>query len=123
MSEQDKLRFVAEKEAYVPSAGYGQDGKPVLVKGSRQSKTGKTKRAKKDKNLPKGALSSYIIFCTQMRSIIKTEEPEIANTDIMRQTGERWRQMTPQQKAPWEALSAQDKQRYEDEMAAYNESH
>ena len=70
LSEKDKLRFAAEKEAYVPSLGFGSDGKALAV-----GKGGKAKRAKKDKNLPKGALSSYIIFCTQMRSVIKTETP------------------------------------------------
>jgi hypothetical protein len=46
--------------------------------------------------------------------------PDIANTDIMKQTGERWRAMSPEEKHPWEALAAQDKQRYDEEMAAHN---
>lgn len=45
---------------------------------------------------------------------------DIANTDIMKQTGERWRAMSAEQKTPWEALAVQDKQRYDEEMAAYN---
>lgn len=118
LSDKDKARYAAEKEAYVPTIGFGQDGKALPV-----GKGGKAKRAKKDKNLPKGALSSYIIFCTQMRSVIKAETPDIANTDIMKQTGERWRAMSVEQKAPWEALAVQDKQRHDEEMAAYNASH
>lgn len=114
MSERDKERFLMEKEAYVPTQGFDCDGKALMI-----GKNGKKRRTKKDKNLPKGALSSYIIFCTQMRDIIKTETPDIANTDIMRQTGERWREMSTEQKAPWEALARQDKQRYEEEMAVY----
>ena len=70
LSEQDKERYAAEKEAYVPTHGFGSDGKALAV-----GKSGKVKRAKKDKSLPKGALSSYIIFCTQMRSVIKAETP------------------------------------------------
>jgi hypothetical protein len=115
MSEKDKQRYVSEKDTYVPTQGFGVDGKALAV-----GKGGKMKRAKKDKNLPKGALSSYIIFCTQMRSVIKAENPEIANTDIMKQTGERWRAMSSEQKHPWEALATQDKQRYDEEMTAYN---
>jgi hypothetical protein len=38
----------------------------------------------------------------------------------MKQTGERWRAMTPEQKSPWEALATQDKLRHEEEMAVYN---
>ena len=70
MSERDKERFLAEKEAYIPTQGFDSDGKALVV-----GNNGKKKRAKKDKNLPKGALSSYIIFCTQMRDIIKAETP------------------------------------------------
>ena len=70
MSDKDKARYAAEKESYVPTQGFGIDGKALAV-----GKGGKVRRAKKDKNLPKGALSSYIIFCTQMRSVIKAETP------------------------------------------------
>lgn len=38
----------------------------------------------------------------------------------MKQTGERWRAMSTEQKAPWDALATQDKQRHDEEMAAYN---
>lgn len=115
MSDKDKERYASEKDTYVPTQGFGNDGKALAV-----GKGGKAKRTKKDKSLPKGALSSYIIFCTQMRSVIKAETPDIANTDIMKQTGERWRAMSAEQKGPWEALATQDKQRYDEEMAAHN---
>ena len=112
LSRQDKLRFTEEKAEYVPTPGYGPDGKPLF-------KQGKHRRQKKDKSLPKGACSAYIIFCTQMRPVIKGENPNIINTDIMKETGNRWRAMTPQQKQPWEDLAAQDKARFEQEMAAH----
>jgi hypothetical protein len=112
LSRQDKLRFSEEKSEYVPTLGYGSDGKPLF-------KQGKHRRAKKDKSLPKGALSAYIIFCTQMRPVIKGENPNIINTEILKETGNRWRAMTPQQKQPWEDLAAQDKARFEQEMAAH----
>ena len=113
LSRQDKLRFTEEKSEYVPSPGYGVDGKPLY-------KQGKHRRAKKDKSLPKGACSAYIIFCTQMRPVIKGENPNIINTDIMKETGNRWRAMTPQQRQPWEDLAAQDKARFDQEMAAHS---
>lgn len=70
MSDKDKEWYASEKETYVPTQGFGNDGKALAV-----GKGGKAKRTKKDKSLPKGALSSYIIFCTQMRSVIKAETP------------------------------------------------
>jgi hypothetical protein len=112
LSHLDKVRFSDEKAEYVPTLGYGSDGKPLF-------KQGKHRRAKKDKSLPKGACSAYIIFCTQMRPVIKGENPSIINTDIMKETGNRWRAMTPQQRQPWEDLAAQDKARFDQEMAAH----
>ena len=112
LSQLDKERFNEEKEAYVPTPGYGQDGKPLY-------KHKKHRRAKKDKSLPKGPCSAYIIFCTQMRPVIKSENPNIINTDIMKETGNRWRAMTPEQRQPWEDLAAQDKARFDQEMAAH----
>jgi hypothetical protein len=113
LSHLDKARFSEEKSEYVPTPGYGSDGKPLY-------KQGKHRRAKKDKSLPKGACSAYIIFCTQMRPVIKGENPNIINTDIMKETGNRWRAMTPQQRQPWEDLAAQDKARFDQEMAAHS---
>ena len=113
LSHLDKARFAEEKAEYVPTPGYGDDGKPL-------HKRVKNRRAKKDKSLPKGACSAYIIFCTQMRPVIKGENPDILNTDIMKETGNRWRAMTPEQRQPWEELAAQDKARYDQEMAQLN---
>lgn len=117
MAEQDKARFAREMESYVPTQGFGSNGKPLKIGRGKKSM-----RPKRDKNLPKGALTSYIIFCTQMRNSIKAENPDIANTDIMKKTGERWRAMSEEERAPWEALAAQDKQRFDDEMAVYNQN-
>ena len=106
LSRQDKLRYSEEKSEYVPTPGYGPDGHALM------KKKVKHKRAKR------GHCSAYIIFVIQMRPVIKGENPNIINTDIMKEAGNRWRAMTPQQKQPWEDLAAQDKARYEAEMAA-----
>ena len=106
LSRQDKLRFAEEKAAYVPTPGYGPDGHALF------KKKVKHKRAKR------GHCSAYIIFVIQMRPVIKNENPNISNTEIMKEAGNRWRAMTPAQKQPWEDLAAQDKARHEAEMAA-----
>jgi hypothetical protein len=107
LSRQDKLRFSEEKSEYIPTPGYGADGNALF------KKKVKHKRAKR------GHCSAYIIFVIQMRPVIKGENPNIINTDIMKEAGNRWRAMTPQQKQPWEDLAAQDKARFEQEMAAH----
>mmetsp|Transcript_2189 Transcript_2189/g.3377 ORF Transcript_2189/g.3377 Transcript_2189/m.3377 type:complete len:181 (+) Transcript_2189:64-606(+) len=79
----------------------------------------KRKRAKKDPNAPKGALSSYIIFSNVARNEIKAENPETPVTEVMRIIGERWRAMSAEDKLPFEEMSARDKMRYESEMSAF----
>ncbi len=41
-------------------------------------------------------------------------------TDIMRRIADMWRPLSDEQKAPWVALSSQDKARYDQEMANYD---
>ena len=45
----------------------------------------------------------------------------MTNTDIVKETGARWRAMTAEEKAPYEELSQADRSRYESEMEAYKQ--
>jgi hypothetical protein len=41
---------------------------------------------------------------------------------VGKQLGDKWKNLTEKQKAPYEAKAAQDKKRYEEEKAKYNVS-
>lgn len=47
----------------------------------------KMKRVKKDKDVPKRALSAYILFGSATRVQIKEENPAITSAEIMRELG------------------------------------
>ena len=79
----------------------------------------KKKRAKKDKDAPKGALSGYMFFANEQRSIIKGEHPEWSLTEITSEMGRRWRELTDEDKVPYQEKNAADKERYKKEMEVY----
>lgn len=86
-------------------------------------KAGKKRKRlqKKAPGAPKRGKSPYILFSMDKRDEIKaTLEPEAKVTDIMRAIAEAWAKLTDEEKQPWKIAAEQDKQRYEEEMAAYD---
>ncbi len=79
----------------------------------------KKKRAKKDKDAPKAALSGYMFFANEQRSIIKAEHPEWSLTEITSDMGRRWRELSEDDKVPYQEKNAIDKERYKKEMEVY----
>lgn len=108
----DKIRRETEMKSYVPpSDDEGSDGDSDGDKPK--------KRAKKDKNAPKGALTAYFVFSNEVRAQIKAEHPDFAVTQISKETANRWRTLTAEEKAPYEEKSKLDKERYQREQAEY----
>lgn len=60
-----------------------------------------------------------IFFCNVERPKIKEENPEIAQTDIMKELGKRWKDLGDDDKAPFIKQAEEDKARYEEEMKEY----
>ena len=50
---------------------------------------------------------------------VKQENPGIAFTDVAKALGEKWKNVTADEKKEFEEMAAKDKSRYEQEMAAY----
>lgn len=107
-ASEDKLRYKDAMKSYVPPSD-DDDGTPAK----------KRKKAKKDKNAPKGALSSYIIFATEVRPKLLEANPEMKSSEIMKECGAKWREMSAEDKVPYEEKAALDKARYAGEMASY----
>lgn len=91
-------------------------------KQASKKKAGKPeKKQKKDKNAPKGAQSAYILFGNDVRASIKEATPGISATDVMKEIGSKWKELSKEEKAPYEEKAAQDKSRYQEELATYND--
>ena len=56
---------------------------------------------KKDPNAPKRGLSAYMFFCQDMRDTIKSEGgPNISFTDITKELGKQWKELSEADKVP-----------------------
>ncbi|RUS78302.1 hypothetical protein EGW08_013937 [Elysia chlorotica] len=82
---------------------------------------GKTnKKKQKDLNKPKRATSAYFYFLAACRKeAAKIGKPPTKIAEFTKEASEKWKALRPDQKTEFEASAAEDKKRYEREMAAY----
>lgn len=113
MTEAEKRRFyeLAQKDAeryQAEVAAYG--GEEVLRK---------RKRAKKDPNAPKRALSAFFFFSHEKRPSVQQGHPEWKVGQVAQELGRQWKDLTEAQKKVYEEMAGRDKGRYEIEMKDY----
>lgn len=99
-ADADRERYRSEMAQYKPPAGRGS-------------------KKKKDPNMPKRAVSGFFFFCGEKRPKLKEQNPQATVGEIAKQLGAAWKIMTPEQKAPYEQQSKDDRKRYEREMEQY----
>jgi structure-specific recognition protein 1 len=84
---------------------------------------GKKKRKKKEKdpNAPKRALSAFMRFQLGERKKMKADPSQASQsfTEVGKSLGEKWRNMSSSEKAPYEAEAKVDQERYKKAMAGY----
>eukprot|EP00882_Tetradesmus_deserticola_P011967 GHRQ01012666.1.p1 GENE.GHRQ01012666.1~~GHRQ01012666.1.p1 ORF type:complete len:645 (+),score=367.82 GHRQ01012666.1:668-2602(+) len=100
-----------------PAADAAEAGEPDEAAGD--GKKARKPRKKKDPNAPKKALSGFMFFSNSNRDRIKTDNPGIPFGQVGKLLGEEWKKLSPEDKAPYEAQAAKDKQRYAAAMAEY----
>lgn len=100
-----KEEYEEKIKTYVPKEG---------VKAERK------KRAKKDKNAPKGAKSAWVFFCEAERKKIAKEKKKLTGKEVMAELSARWKDVKGTKKAKkYEEMAKKDKKRYEEEMEDY----
>lgn len=81
----------------------------------------------KDPNKPKRAKSAYLFFCDAHRAKImkkmKKKDPSLKISEVAKELGAMWQKLTDKDKTPFNAQAEKDRERYKDEMEAYNNSH
>ena len=85
-------------------------------------KGGKKKTAKKDPNAPKRPLSSYMIFAGENRAKVVEENPGASIGDVGKALGAKWKEMSAEEKAPFEEKAKEAKAKYAEQMKAYEAS-
>jgi len=104
-SDKDKERYEIELEDYVPKEGF------------HNPKEKKSRSSKKKKSGPTKPLNSYMFFCKDKRQ--KLKEQGIKNTEILRELGRQWKELSEKKKKPYIEQSERDKERYKEEMKEY----
>lgn len=80
---------------------------------------GNKKRVKRDKDAPKKPMAPFFCYQAKRRPQLKTEQPSLKNTEIIKVMAEEWNLLTNEQKVPFLEATEEQKQRYEVEMKAY----
>lgn len=98
------MRYQEEMKDYVPMEEPG----------------GKRKKAKKDPNAPKRNMSAYFLFSIDARPKVKASNPDASFGDIARIISAQFKEISEKEKKKWEKKAAEDKERYQREMADFN---
>lgn len=89
-------------------------------KKSKKVESGKKKKTK-DPNQPKKPLSSFMLYSAALRATIKAENPEFSIGDIGKELGRRWKELSSEDKAPFENDAKRLKAEYVEKMKAYKQ--
>lgn len=114
-AEEDKKRYEEQIAQYVPPPGHDARGNLI----EDQAPKRRNKRGPKDPEAPKRASGAYVFFTNEMRPVVMKQFPGIKFVDMGRILGERWRAIAPEEKTRFEAMSAEDKMRFQVEMQQY----
>lgn len=110
----DKERYLNELSLYVPPPGYDARGDAIVP-----VRRGGGKRNNRDQNAPKRNMSAYLLYQNAMREQFKIDNPGMTFGQLSKYTSHMYRSLTTEEKNMWESRAAQDKVRYDTEMAAY----
>ena len=77
------------------------------------------KKAKKDPNAPKRPRTAYTYFMLDVRAKLATENPTFGFGEIGRLVGQKYKELTTEEKEVYDNQASEDKERYEKEMENY----
>lgn len=106
LAAKDKQRYLKEMENYEPPSD-DDDNKS------------KKKKQKKDPLKPKRNLSAFFIYSGVVRETVRKENPEAKFGDIARLISTQFKALDEDERAIYDKKAAQDKVRYQKEMAGY----
>ncbi|CAN4083582.1 unnamed protein product [Withania somnifera] len=95
------------------------DAKLGVRKKASESK--KAKNAAKDPNKPKRPPSAFFVFMEEFRKSYKEKHPSNKSVAVVGKAGgDKWKQMSEEDKAPYQAKAEKRKAEYQKKMDAYN---
>lgn len=105
-----KAKYAKDLEDFKAAGG-------VILKPEKRTRV---KRVKRDPNMPKRPLSSYMLWLQDNRaSIVKSMPAGHKVTDVSREAGAQWSKLTAAKKKKYEKAAADAKAKYLEEMEEY----
>ncbi|MCD7448707.1 HMG1/2-like protein [Datura stramonium] len=87
----------------------------------KATETKKAKNAAKDPNKPKRPPSAFFVFMEEFRKTYKEKHPNNKSVAVVGKAGgDKWKQMSDAEKAPYQAKAEKRKAEYQKSMDAYN---
>lgn len=85
------------------------------------SDDGKKKKKKKfkDPNAPKRNQSAFFLYSNATRAQVRAENPELAFGQVAQHISRNFKALPEEERAYWNEKAAEDKERYQRELAAY----
>ena len=125
LATEDQVRYRNEMSTYIPPAADPLDVDSLFSGGTSKTKSdskNKNKNKFKDPNAPRRSLSAYIHFCSANRDAIFETPTQLKKSDVAKTFAEKWRNLSLDERIPFEELARKDKARFEREMAVYTRS-
>lgn len=125
----DKARFIYELSNYHPPAGYDEKGDAIPNHPRHAPPTTPTRGRKprkrkapvpRDPNAPKRNASAFLLYQNCYREKFRELNPCITFGQLSKYSSYMYKCLPVEEKQRWEAYAAQDKARFEAEMAAYH---
>jgi hypothetical protein len=79
----------------------------------------KKKKKKKDPNAPKRNQSAFFLYSNATRAQVRAGNPDLAFGQVAQEISKNFKALPDEERAYWDEKAAQDKERYQTEMAAY----
>ena len=89
---------------------------PKCYSGKTERKPRKSKDNKKEG--PKRGRSAYILYSSEKRPEVVAANPELKAAEIVKLLASSWKQLSPEERQPYEEMAAKDKERYLQEKEA-----
>jgi hypothetical protein len=112
LSVSDKERFqsmhLTDKERYKKElASLTPDEREHVTRSSK-----KKRRRSRAPGLPKPVRSAYIWFVINERTRVMEEKPELNFTEVGKELGKRWNDLSQEKRHPYHQMNSEDKERY-----------
>ena len=121
---QAKAQYAVKWAKYQKTAEFGKHTlKLAAWKAQRgEAETKPSAKKLKDAKAPKRAQTTYFVFTAAERASVKAAHPEMKVAEMAKELGRRWKALSAEEKAPFDAQAASAKKAYAAQLATYKQS-